>query len=871
MAATQPVAATQPGALRVPFKKCIVPATSVLVPVVYQDKNYRCKKTNNGKTSDGKTSNEKSDYTEFLRHDLDVSRLTKVERHLWLAGMRKAARPLHRQVMMDRNVVVTEQADLHLTWRGSRIYIKPLPGYLLNVDFWKENIEGDSDLFKNAKGFLLSYVWLVFNESDFQMAMDNSNHPRLLPEGITYQEWSDFIADFMEGDDFEDMEQINPRYRFGELRLNRLNSIYRIKFGTKHFIRGYFYGYHEYGTFLEHNFAWIVTFFAYVAIVLTAMQVGLATKQLMGNDSFHEASYGFTVFSITSPLVAVGVIGLILLVTAADNVMKAYNHERNNIRKPEKLEYLFPPGVEPSAEPLWIDSQDPSNFLSEAQVLEWSKSFSMGLGNTGIHQDEAVMIFTPNHIFVPVAYLGIVGGGYRFSAGNPAFTLRELVHQIEDVQPSVVLVHPDFVPLVVEAVAKIGLSSSKIFQFSDVECTPVLEIPDWRVLLHSECGVNEYAWPSFTPEESLTKVATINYSSGTTGHPKGVMISHANIIANAAQNIFNLTHNRQVPLPDDRWLGYLPLYHAYGQLYLIIISLKRRIPVYVMKEFVFEEFLYAIQTYRITTLQLVPPILVMMSKHPNTSKYDLSSLTLALCAAAPLSKELQNHCSKRFGFNIIQGYGMTETTCGGMGMLAIDVDDTGSIGKLLPNTECKLMDDYGQEVSYGQPGELYLRGPQIALGYWRNEAATNETIDTEGWLRTGDIAVCNAKENFWIIDRKKELIKVNGFQVAPAELEAVLLENEHVADAGVVGIKFGEEELPRAYVAIQEASKGKVSPQDIEHWIKSRVAKYKYLVGGVVFIQQVPKLASGKIQRRVLREWAKKDGELMQRRIQSRL
>ena len=334
-------------------------------------------------------------------------------------------------------------------------------------------------------------------------------------------------------------------------------------------------------------------------------------------------------------------------------------------------------------------------------------------------------------------------------------TFPELVHQIEDVQPSVVLVHPDFVPLVVEAVAKIGLSNSKIFQFSDVECTPVLGIPDWRVLLHSECGVNEYAWPSFTPEESLTKVATINYSSGTTGHPKGVMISHANIIANAAQNIFNLTHNRQVPLPDDRWLGYLPLYHAYGQLYLIIISLKRRIPVYVMKEFVFEEFLYAIQTYRITTLQLVPPILVMMSKHPNTSKYDLSSLTLALCAAAPLSKELQNHCSKRFGFNIIQGYGMTETTCGAMGMLAIDVDDTGSIGKLLPNTECKLMDDYGQEVSYGQPGELYLRGPQIALGYWRNDAATNETIDTESWLRTGDIAVCNAEGNLWIIDRKK--------------------------------------------------------------------------------------------------------------------
>lgn len=322
------MAATQPRPLLVPFKTSIVQTKSVLVPVVYQDESYRCRKTDDGK---GK-------YTEFLRYDLNVSRLTEIEKYLWWAGMRKAARPLHRQVMMDRNVIVTEQADLHLTWRGPRIYIKPLPRYLLNVDFWKNNICSDTDsaLFESAKGFLLSYVWLVFNESDFQMAIDNSNHPRLLPEGITYEEWSQFVAEFMKGDDFEDIEQINLRYRFGELRLNRLNTIYRIKYGRKHFVRGYFYGYHEYGTFLEHNFAWIVTFFAYVAIVLTAMQVGLATKQLVDNDAFHDASYGFTVFSIASPLVATGVIGILLVVTAANHIREAARHERITVRKPEK-------------------------------------------------------------------------------------------------------------------------------------------------------------------------------------------------------------------------------------------------------------------------------------------------------------------------------------------------------------------------------------------------------------------------------------------------------------------------------------------------------------------------------------------------------
>ncbi|KAL5354546.1 hypothetical protein ACLOAV_000635 [Pseudogymnoascus australis] len=324
----KPIAATQSGLLLAPFEQSLVEDTAVLVPVVYQNGSYKCKKT----------EERKGNYTEFLRHDLNVSRLTDIERHLWWAGMRKAARPLHRQVMMDRHVVVTEQADLHLTWRGPRIYIKPLPKYLLNVDFWNKNIcsdSGDSELYESAKGFLLSYIWLVFNESDFQMAIDNSNHPRLLPEGITYQQWTGFIADFMNGDDFDHMDQINPRYRFGELRLNRLNTIYRIKYGRKHFIRGYFYGYHEYGTFMEQNFAWIVTFFAYVAIVLTAMQVGLATKQLVDNDAFHDASYGFTVFSIASPLVATVVIGFILFVTAADHIMKASKHEQNN-KRPQK-------------------------------------------------------------------------------------------------------------------------------------------------------------------------------------------------------------------------------------------------------------------------------------------------------------------------------------------------------------------------------------------------------------------------------------------------------------------------------------------------------------------------------------------------------
>ncbi|KAH6672045.1 putative sterigmatocystin biosynthesis monooxygenase stcW [Halenospora varia] len=203
---------------------------------------------------------------------------------------------------------------------------------------------------------------------------------------------------------------------------------------------------------------------------------------------------------------------------------------------------------------------------------------------------------------------------------------------------------------------------------------------------------------------------------------------------------------------------------------------------------------------------------------------------------------------------INQGWGMTEVTCGALHVPGGIYDDSGSVGQLDPNTECMLLDDDGNEVDLGKPGEMYIRGPQVCLRYWKNDQATRESISDDKWLRTGDVAVCDDRGYFWIVDRKKELIKVNALQVAPAELEAVLLEHEHIADAAVVGITLHNEEWPRAYVAIQDHAKGKVQPGDIQEWIKSRVAKHKHLVGGVTFVEEVPKLASGKIHRKTMRE-----------------
>lgn len=250
----------------------------------------------------------------------------------------------------------------------------------------------------------------------------------------------------------------------------------------------------------------------------------------------------------------------------------------------------------------------------------------------------------------------------------------------------------------------------------------------------------------------------------------------------------------------------------------------------------------------------------MLDKRPETSKYDLSSVKNILCGAAPLSRELQNTIQRKFNLNVVQGWGMTEVTCGAIHVPGGRTDDSGSVGMLDPNCECKVVDDDGNLVGPGQPGEMHVRGPNICLGYWKNEQATRESLDADGWLKSGDVVVVR-QNSFWVVDRKKELIKVNAFQVAPAELEAVLLEHDAIADAGVVGITLGSEERPRAYVRLKDNRLGTLSEARIHEYMRNRVAKHKLLTGGVMFVDEVPRLASGKIQRKILKEWAKRDAK----------
>ncbi|EME77268.1 uncharacterized protein MYCFIDRAFT_42475 [Pseudocercospora fijiensis CIRAD86] len=527
------------------------------------------------------------------------------------------------------------------------------------------------------------------------------------------------------------------------------------------------------------------------------------------------------------------------------------------------LSYLYPSDEQPSDEPVWIDAAEPKKALSPRQMLTWVKRIMIGLDRLGLKRGDVCLIHTPNNVFVPAAYLGIVGGARCFSAINPIYTVEEIVYQMKLTGAKCILAHPSVVERDLEAAKKAG-TNPKIFQFSDDEA-PLKEIKaakDWRHMLGSEQEAQSYHWPELSPDESVNTIATINFSSGTTGLPKGVMIGHHALIANVEQTAAvrwpHLDMKKGEKVKGERWLGFLPLYHAYGQLYACVMAVKFHVPIRIMRQFVYEDFCSAIQRYKISHLQVAPPILVMMAKRPETKNYDLSSIQGILCGGAPLGKELQNDIARRFNCEVKQGWGMTEVTCGSI--LQFESRDDGTVGKLIPNNKLKLVDDNDQEVGFDTPGEMLIKAPNVMLGYWRNEKATSEALSPEGWLRTGDIAVINREGYIWIVDRKKELIKVNALQVAPAELEDKLLENPDLADAAVVGIAINDEEWPRAYVVLSEDGKKKgVKEKDVQNWFKPRVAKHKALVGGVQFVDEIPKLPSGKIVRKLMKEWAKRD------------
>ncbi|KAF7554456.1 hypothetical protein G7Z17_g2921 [Cylindrodendrum hubeiense] len=371
--------------------------------------------------------------------------------------------------------------------------------------------------------------------------------------------------------------------------------------------------------------------------------------------------------------------------------------------------------------------------------------------------------------------------------------------------------------------------------------------------------------------QGTRQVAYLCYSSGTSGLPKAVMISHYNVIANTLQKTTYDSVGRKVQdIETQVMLGLLPFSHIYGLVPIAHVGTYRGDEIIVLPRFELKSFLAAVQNFRIQQISVVPPILVqMLSKREECAKYDLSSIRFIYTGAAPLGVETVNDLLKMFpNRNIGQGYGMTETATVVVSTSELDIL-VGSSGSLLPGIKAKVIDFNGNEVfDYDTPGELLVQGPSIVLGYLNNERATAETFvfHSDGrWIKTGDEVVVRksskGNDHFVIVDRIKELIKVKGHQVAPAELESHLLAHPLVADCAVIQVpdpRAGE--LPKAFV-VKSLEAAQKSDEDttkaIHRHVEEHKAKHKWLKGGIEFIETIPKSASGKILRRVLRDHEK--------------
>ncbi|KAH8690843.1 putative 4-coumarate-CoA ligase [Talaromyces proteolyticus] len=540
----------------------------------------------------------------------------------------------------------------------------------------------------------------------------------------------------------------------------------------------------------------------------------------------------------------------------------------------------------PNDKPSLIDHLKPeTRFLTLHTYRLWSQRFAAGLRAEGLKKGDRVVVFSTNHLFYPILFSGVIMAGGIFSGCNPTYSSQELAHQIRDSEPTFIFSQGGTaLQTCLEATKIVGRGLEKRTFVADDRIFDSLNQvgeqgrPYWSTFFVSEAEGQQFVWDPLTgPNEAKNTILALNYSSGTTGLSKGVEITHRNYVSNVKQYIHTITLD---PVLDaerkrtDTHLCFLPLYHAMGQMLNLGVAMFRRSPVYIMEKFDFLTVLQNVEKFRITDLIVVPPVVVMLAKHPETKNFDLSSIQRVGSGAAPLSREVSEETENLWPkgvINIKQGWGMTEVTCSLLGWEPDKISTSHSVGWPNANSEAKIMslpdetadsNDFStlKELGPNQSGELWVRGPQVMKGYWRNPKATAETLTPDGWLRTGDIAYYDEEEKFFISGRLKELIKVKGLQVAPAELDGVCLESEGVADAAVVGVTIGNQEHPRAYIVLQHGVPAtKNTAERIAHQVNAKLSQHKRITGGIVFADSLPKNPSGKILRRLLRDQAQKE------------
>ncbi|MBT2597408.1 AMP-binding protein [Arthrobacter sp. ISL-72] len=508
-------------------------------------------------------------------------------------------------------------------------------------------------------------------------------------------------------------------------------------------------------------------------------------------------------------------------------------------------EYLFGGLTEADLDRTAVVDGTSGGETSYRQLLEQIDAVAGAVSALGLGPHGVAAILCPNIPAFAAVFHGLLRAGSTVTTVNSLYTADELADQLQDAGASWLFTVSALLPGAEEAARRVGIPADRLVVLDGAPGHPSL-----GDLLAAGARAPDV---SFDP---ATHVAVLPYSSGTTGRPKGVMLSHRNLVANVQQSRGLLNVRNQ-----DRLLALLPFFHIYGLTVLLNIALRERACLVTMPRFDLAEFLRIIQDHKCTYLFIAPPVAVALAKHPLVAEYDLSSVHTTLSGAAPLDGQLGAALAQRLRCRVLQGYGMTEMSPVSH-LIPVDATDVpvSSVGFTVPNMECRLVDtETGEDIDLpadgsSAPGHLLCRGPNVMLGYLNRPQETAATIDPAGFLHTGDVATVRSDGVVTIVDRLKELIKYKGYQIAPAELEALLLTHPGIADAAVVGTPDADrQEVPMAFVVRQPGGQGEALDEaGVIEFVAAKVAPFKK-IRRVEFVDAVPKSPSGKILRRLLR------------------
>jgi len=479
--------------------------------------------------------------------------------------------------------------------------------------------------------------------------------------------------------------------------------------------------------------------------------------------------------------------------------------------------------------------------ITFAELADSIKRTAGALTAKGFGARTTVGLMAPNTPEYAMVFHGVATAGGTITTINPTYGADEVRFQLNDSKAIALVATADFLPTARLAIE--GTAVQEIIVMGPLPDDLDISEASLESLIDGAPAMEQ------VPVDNTSHVVVLPYSSGTTGLPKGVMLSHRNLVANLAQSSPVLEYEN-----GEVALAVLPFFHIYGMQVLMNGLLAEGVTVVTMSRFELEKGLELMERYNVTQFFAVPPIVLGMAKHPAVDSVDLSSLRKVFCGAAPLGGDLAEEASSRIGCTVVQGYGMTELSPISHATAGDDLK-SGSSRIPVPNTECRIVDPVGNDVAVDEEGEMLIRGPQVMLGYLNNESATAETIDDEGWLHTGDVARIDQDGHMFIVDRVKELIKFKGFQVPPAELEALLVTHPCVADVAVIGVADVEAgELPKAFVVLKPGEAA--TADELMEFVAGHVATYKQ-IRMVEFVDEIPKSASGKILRRFLRDQSK--------------